>query len=93
DKLYSPFSTQSKFNQQLRNFAQSGLCGDWSRVEDVEETYVEAAMKIAQGQKIKGEASGIAGLALLLQLKEQIPAHKKILIINTGKLKVDKFLN
>jgi threonine synthase len=35
------------------------------------------------------EPSGVAGLALLLQMKESVPSDAKILIVSTGKTKYD----
>ena len=58
-----------------------------SQVYDLEEKYLDEAMKIADAQKINYEPSGIAGLGLLLQIKDKIPKDKKILIVNTGKTK------
>ena len=58
-----------------------------SQVYNLEEKYLDEAIKIASEQKINSEPSGIAGLGLLLQIKDKIPKDKKILIVNTGKTK------
>ena len=50
--------------------------------------YFDEAMKIAESQGINCESSGIAGLALMLQMKNGLPKNKKMLIINTGKTKI-----
>lgn len=44
-------------------------------------------MRIASQNQIDCEPSGIAGLALMLQLKDKLPKNKKMLIVNTGKTK------
>lgn len=44
-------------------------------------------MEIATGQGINCEPSGIAGLALMLQMKYKLPKDKKMLVVNTGKTK------
>ena len=46
--------------------------------------FIEDALDIARKHSIRCEPSGIAGLALLLQMKDELPADEKILIINTG---------
>lgn len=45
-------------------------------------------MDIALSQGINCEPSGIAGLALMLQMEEKLPKDKKMLIVNTGKTKL-----
>ncbi len=92
DKLYSPFSPQRKFQNRIQDYIKLGTCGGESGIEEVEESYVEEALALAQAQNIQCEPSGIAGLALLLQKREAIPADQKILIVNTGRLKLEKFL-
>ena len=54
----------------------------------MEEQYLNEAQLLAQDLGINAEPSGIAGLALLLQMKHSIPRDKKILIVNTGKTKI-----
>ena len=58
----------------------------------INEKYVEEAMNIMSKQNIIFEPSGIAGVVMLLQMKEIIPSDKKILIINTGKTKSAEIL-
>lgn len=86
DKLYSPHLPFVHFDEQwIRLYRYAGFCGRESNVHLIKEKYLGAAMKIATSQKITCEPSGIAGLALLLQMKKSIPKNKKILIVNTGK--------
>ena len=73
--------------QWIRLYRYAGYCGSESNVYTIREQFLDKAMEIAGNQNINCEPSGIAGLALLLQLKNKIPKVKKILIINTGKTK------
>ncbi len=86
DKLYSPHLPFVHFNEQwIRSYKSAGYCGQESDVYIVKEKYIDKALKLAAKQGVEAEASGIAGLALLLQLKRKIPKDKKVLIVNTGK--------
>lgn len=88
DKLYSPHLPFVHYDEQwIRLYRQAGFCGVDSGVFIVKEGFIDQALSIAQEQGINCEASGIAGLGLLLQMKDKIPADKKILIVNTGKTK------
>ncbi len=88
DKLYSPHLPFVHFDEQwIRFYRQASFCGPESNVQIVKEKYLDQAIKFANSQKIECEPSGIAGLALLLQLKNKLPRDKKILIVNTGKTK------
>jgi threonine dehydratase len=88
DKLYAPFLPFANYSKQWIKFYRfTGLTGEMSQVYNLEEKYLDEAIKIANGQKINFEPSGIAGLGLLLQIKDKIPKDKKILIVNTGKTK------
>ena len=88
DKLYAPFLPFANYSKQWIKFYRfTGLTGEMSQVYNLEEKYLDEAIKIASEQKINSEPSGIAGLGLLLQIKDKIPKDKKILIVNTGKTK------
>jgi len=88
DKLYSPHLPFIHFDTNwIRLAIRKGYIGSKSNVYTVQEKYLDQAMKIAEENKINCEPSGIAGLALLLQMKNKISKNKKILIINTGKTK------
>ncbi len=95
DKLYSSFlpsiDSFKKYIGTLRD--EYGCVGSNTGFYYVQEKYVPEAMDICDKQKIKHEPSGIAGLALLLQMKEEIPKNSKILIVNTGKTKILRDLN
>ncbi len=88
DKLYSPHLPFVHFDEQwIRLYRYAGYCGPESNVHLIHEMSLNKAMLIAEEQKIICEPSGIAGLALLLQMENSIPRGKKILIVNTGKTK------
>ncbi len=88
DKLYSPHLPFVHYDEQwIKLYRYAGFCGSESNVYLIKEPYLDQAMKIAKNQGINCEPSGIAGLALLLQMKNKIPKNKKILIVNSGKTK------
>ncbi len=88
-KLYSSHLPFVHYDEQwIRLYKEAGFCGPESNVFTVQEEYIEQALEIVKKQNITTEASGIAGLALLLQMQKKIPKDKKILIINTGKTKL-----
>ncbi len=85
DKLFSYYLPSLKdYNDYLASLIANNRIGHASGILDVEEEYIEEALAIAKQQNIKCEPSGIAGLALLLQNKNDIPHEAKILIVNTG---------
>ena len=86
DKLFSYYLPSLKdYNDYLASLIANDRIGHASGILDVEEEYIEEALNIAQSQHIKCEPSGIAGLALLLQNKNDTPPDAKILIVNTGR--------
>ncbi len=88
DKLYAPFLPFAHYSKQwIKFYRYTGLTGEMSRVYALQEKYLDAAMKIARSHGIDCEPSGIAGLGLLLQIKDKIPKDTKILIVNTGRTK------
>ncbi len=88
DKLYSPHLPFVHYNEQwIKVYRDAGFCGPKSGVHLIKEPYLDRAMEIAGSQNINCEQSGIAGLALMLQMKSQLPKNKKMLIVNTGKTK------
>jgi len=90
DKLFAhhlPFNNLG--NDWIKFYIDSGFCGKDTKIYLVKEKYLDKAMKIATSQNINCEPSGIAGLALLLQMKNKIPKKAKILIVNTGKTKYE----
>ena len=92
DKLYSPHLPFVHFDEQwIRVYRNQGCCGTESNVHLIQEKFLDEAIKFAKEQNIECEPSGIAGLALFLQLRHKIPKDKKILIINTGNTKWSKY--
>ncbi|MFH1712179.1 MAG: pyridoxal-phosphate dependent enzyme [Patescibacteria group bacterium] len=90
DKLYSPHLPFVHFDEQwIRLYRYAGFCGPKSNVYLIEENFLDDALELAEAQKIKCEPSGIAGLALLLQIKDDVPKNKRILIVSTGKTKYE----
>lgn len=88
DKLYAPFLPFANYSKQwIKFYRYTGLTGEMSEVYNLQEKYLDEAVKIAKEQGLECEPSGIAGLGLLLQIKNKIPKDKKILIVNTGKTK------
>jgi len=86
DKLYSPHLPFVHFDTKwIKLSIQKGYIGPKSGVSIVRESYLDDAMKIAKEDNIDCEYSGIAGLALMLQMKDSLKKNDKILIVNTGK--------
>lgn len=76
-------------NQWLKAYKFAAYCGEKSDVLSVQEHFLLQAVDILISQSISIEPSAAAGLALLLQMKEQVPSDSKILIVSTGKTKYD----
>jgi len=88
DKLYSPHLPFVHYDEKwIRLYKYAGFCGPESNVYPIQERYFDEALKVAREQNIDCEPSGIAGLALLLQMKNKLPRDKKMLIVNTGNTK------
>ena len=88
DKLYSSFlPTFNEYENFINELKSSSCVGKQTNIFNVEERFVDNAMEIATSQQITFEPSGLAGLALLLQMQDELPKNNKILIVNTGKTK------
>lgn len=88
EKLYSPHLPFVSFDEPwLRMYREAGFCGPESDIFTFQEKHLEEAVTILQGQGVNCEPSGAAGLALMLQTKDQLPKDRKMLIVNTGKTK------
>jgi hypothetical protein len=88
DKLYSPHLPFVHYGEQwMRLYKYAAYCGKKSEVFALKEQFLEEAIKLGKNLKLNFEPSGIAGLGMLLQMKDQIPKDAKILIVNTGKTK------
>ncbi len=87
-KLYAPFKPFTDLAEDwLRLFSQRGYCGTKSAIHEVTEEYLEYAYSLFQERKIPAEHSAVAGMAMLYQMKEEIPQDGKIVVISTGKTK------
>ena len=94
DKLFSYHLPSLKdYNSYLASLIENNRIGHASGILDVEEEYVEEALVLAKEQNITCEPSGVAGLALLLQNKNDIPKDDRILIINTGRTNYQDILS
>ncbi|KKR90404.1 MAG: hypothetical protein UU36_C0006G0002 [Candidatus Uhrbacteria bacterium GW2011_GWE2_41_1153] len=90
DKLYSPHLPFVHLDPHWINLAKrKGHIGAKSRVGIVREEFLQEAMTIANMNDLVCEPSGIAGLAMLLQMRDEVPQEEKKLIINTGKVKYE----
>lgn len=90
DKLYSPHLPFVHLDPHWINLAKrKGHIGAKSRVGIVREEFLQEAMNIAKMNDLVCEPSGIAGLAMLLQMRDEVPQEDKKLIINTGKVKYE----
>jgi hypothetical protein len=88
DKLYAHHLPFPKIDEEwIRFYNASGFCGSETGIYSIDENHLDEAMEIASDNNINCEPSGIAGLALMLQMKDKIPKNKKMLIVNTGKTK------
>jgi len=91
DKLYSPHLPFVHYDEQwIRFYRYAGFCGPRSDAHLIKEEFLDKAIDLAEAQGINCEPSGIAGLALMLQMKNKLPKTKKMLIVNTGKTKVPR---
>lgn len=90
EKLYSPHLPFVHYDEQwIRFYRDAGYCGTKTDVYLLKERYLDLAVDMAHNQGINCEPSGIAGLALMLQMKELLPKKAKMLVVNTGCAKSD----
>jgi hypothetical protein len=88
DKLYSPHLPFVHFGEQwIRFYRYAAYCGNQSGVSILKEKYLDEAIALTEKLGIEAEPSGIAGLGMLLQMKQSVPKQAKILIVSTGKTK------
>lgn len=87
-KLYAPHLPFSSIDDQwMKYFKLAAFCGEKSDVRTLKEAYLDKAIELGNALGLTFEPSGIAGLGLLLQMRNEVPRDAKILIINTGKTK------
>src|SRR3989338_6181707 len=79
DKLYSPHLPFVHYSEQwVKLYRYAGFCGPDSDVLLTKESYLDKAIELARSQGINCEPSGIAGLAVMLQMKGILPRNKKM---------------
>jgi hypothetical protein len=85
DKLFSYFlPSLDDYQLYINSLIQGDKIGHLSGILEVDESFMEEALDIARRHAIRCEPSGIAGLALLLQMRDELPRDEKMLIVNTG---------
>lgn len=87
DRLYAPHRpTLAEARRVVDSMRDQSFCGPASNIYDVDEGIASDALSLARANGIKCDESGIAGLALLLQLSKQheFPAESRLLVVNTG---------
>jgi len=90
DKLYSPHLPFVHYGEQwIQFYRYAAYCGLHSDVHILKEQYLDEAIALGNELGLTFEPSGIAGLGMLLQLKNIVRKDAKILIVNTGKTKYD----
>lgn len=87
-KLYAPFRPFTAISANwVRLGVQRGWCGEKSGIVEVEESSILDAYRILTDQGIPVEHSAVAGLAALLEMRDQVAPDDKLLVVSTGKLK------
>lgn len=85
DKLFSYYlPSLDDYQFYINSLIQNGRIGNLSGILEVDENFMGEALDIAKKHNIRCEPSGVAGLALMLQMRDELPRDEKILIINTG---------
>jgi len=85
DKLFSYYlPSLDDYQFYINSLIQNERIGNLSGILEVDENFVEEALGIIGKHSIRSEPSGIAGLALMLQMRDELPTDEKMLIINTG---------
>jgi hypothetical protein len=85
DKLFSYYlPSLDDYQFYINSLIQNGRIGNLSGILEVDENFMAEALEIAKSHRIRCEPSGIAGLALMLQMRDELPRDEKMLIINTG---------
>ena len=92
DKLYAPYRPYHTLNlHEIHYYRTCGYCGERTGVYTIREEKLKQAYDTAMKLEINCEPSGSAGLALFLQMEKTIPIPQdsRIVVVNTGKLKLD----
>lgn len=91
DKLYSPNHYHPAKSFDLSPYKKDSLISDKSSIVEVSSKYSSEALELVNDFKIDSEPSGIAGLAWFLENKENFSPDEKVLIVNTGRLRLEEF--
>lgn len=85
-KLYAPFRPFTvSSNEWVKLYHMKGFCGKDSQILEFNDEYLGKAIKLFSNNSLNAEPSAVAGLALMLQIKDKIPKNSKIIVISTGK--------
>jgi threonine dehydratase len=85
DKLFSYYlPSLDDYQFYINSLIQNGRIGNLSGILEVDEHFISEALDIARKHNVRCEPSGVAGLALMLQMRDELPKDEKMLIINTG---------
>ncbi len=85
DKLFAHYRpTINEARRLADSCKKQGACGLQSGIYNISERHVTQALNIARQYSLSTEASGMAGLALFLSMKDEIPSDSPVIIVNTG---------
>lgn len=85
DKLYAKYRpTLGEAQELLDKLKAAKICGPKSGIFEVDERHARDAVRVARFNNIATEPSGIAGLALFLSKRDEIPLKSRVLVVNTG---------
>jgi len=91
--LYSEYNALEA--KDMKYFYDKGTCSKDSNIYYIDEKhdYYSRAKSVANANNLTYEPSGIAGLVLFFQVLEELkmPPEAKIVIVNTGKIKLELF--
>jgi len=94
DKLIAYYPPQFNINDYRGKFCNSNTAIIEVPDEEVKQALVVLGSNkhIRSEHKLVGEASGLVGLALFFKMESDFQKDARIVIVNTGKLKTDKYL-
>jgi len=89
DKLYAPYRPYHNRNMHEAYYYKScGYVGEHTGVYTIQEHHLTTAFELAKSAGVECEHSGCAGLALLHQMRHEIESNARVLVVNTGKLRL-----
>lgn len=98
DKLYSPYFGENNNIKLCEKIVKKGNVNKKCQIVDLTSENIELledAKKIMAENRIDSENSGLSGLLTFLSKKDEleIKPEDKVLIVNTGKLKFEQYLD